>query len=52
MYLIQQLLNSVTLPLRGVATFSKGLPLPMDTIRQVWGEGVRAGMYPISDTEV
>jgi hypothetical protein len=22
------------------------------TLRQVWGEGVRAGMYPISDHEM
>mmetsp|Transcript_4027 Transcript_4027/g.11681 ORF Transcript_4027/g.11681 Transcript_4027/m.11681 type:complete len:463 (+) Transcript_4027:130-1518(+) len=37
---------------RGLATFEEGLPLPLNTIRQVWGDGVRAGMYPISDTEM
>ena len=26
--------------------------MPMGTIRQVLGKGVRAGIYPISDTEV
>ena len=29
-----------------------GLPLPMNTVRQTWGAGVRCGMYPISDTEL
>ncbi len=38
---------------RGLATYEKGqMPVPMDTIRQVLGRGVRAGIYPISDTEV
>ena len=38
---------------RGLATYEKGeMPVPMDTIRQVLGCGVRAGIYPISDTEV
>lgn len=30
----------------------EGLPIPSDTVRQTWGRGVRAGMYPISDTEL
>lgn len=30
----------------------EGLPIPGDTVRQSWGAGVRAGMYPISDTEL
>lgn len=30
----------------------QGLPIPNDTVRQTWGRGVRAGMYPISDTEL
>lgn len=30
----------------------QGLPIPGDTVRQTWGAGVRAGMYPISDTEL
>ena len=30
----------------------EGLPLPMDTVRQTWGAGVRCGMYPISETEL
>ena len=30
----------------------EGLPIPGDTVRQTWGQGVRAGMYPISDTEL
>lgn len=37
---------------RGLATFNEELPLPLNTIRQVWGEGVRAGLYPISEREV
>lgn len=39
---------------RGIATFPAGmpLPLPVDTIRQTWGLGVRAGLYPVSETEV
>ena len=31
---------------------TQGLPIPSDTVRQTWGAGVRAGMYPISDTEL
>lgn len=37
---------------RGVASMPDGLPIPGDTVRQTWGRGVRAGMYPISDTEL
>jgi 2-polyprenyl-6-methoxyphenol hydroxylase-like FAD-dependent oxidoreductase len=37
---------------RGIASFDGDLPLPQNTIRQVWGEGVRAGMYPISEHEM
>ena len=35
---------------RGVATFPDGLPpdVPAGTVRQLWGEGVRAGLYPMS----
>ena len=35
---------------RGVASFGGDdrMPLPDSTIRQLWGEGVRAGMYPLS----
>lgn len=40
--------------LRGVAEFPSGLPaaLTRDTIRQMWGAGVRAGTYPVSSTQV
>lgn len=39
---------------RGVARFGGGLPpeLRADCIRQVWGPAARAGMYPISDSEL
>ncbi|KAK9815532.1 hypothetical protein WJX72_005250 [[Myrmecia] bisecta] len=37
---------------RGIASFPDGLPLPLHTVRQIWGTGVRAGMYPVSETEV
>jgi len=38
---------------RGMATFPPGaLPLPPDTVRQVWGAGVRAGMYPLNDSQL
>jgi hypothetical protein len=36
---------------RGVAKLPAGLPLPLDTCRQVFGRGVRAGMYPINTSE-
>ncbi|KAG2485292.1 hypothetical protein HYH03_015967 [Edaphochlamys debaryana] len=43
--------------LRGVAEFpsaaaAAGLGLPTDTIRQIWGEGVRAGLYPVTPTSM
>ena len=28
------------------------VPIPEDTCRQVWGSGVRAGMYPLNSREV
>jgi len=38
---------------RGVARAAPGgLCLPSDAIRQVWGRGVRAGLYPVSEKEV
>ena len=38
---------------RGVARAAPGgLSLPPDAIRQVWGRGVRAGLYPVSEEEV
>ena len=40
---------------RGVAVFPKGVPpsvVPLGTVRQIWGKGVRAGLYPINDREV
>jgi hypothetical protein len=37
--------------LRGIATFKDGVPMPLNTLRQMFGEGRRAGMYPISETE-
>lgn len=27
-----------------------GVPVPLDTIRQIWGAGTRAGLYPLSPT--
>lgn len=36
---------------RGVARSSEGLSVPLDTIRQVWGQGVRAGLYPLTSSE-
>ena len=36
---------------RGVAKFPDGVPIPTDAIRQVWGRGARAGMYPVTPTE-
>lgn len=30
----------------------QGLPIPGDTVRQTWGQGVRSGMYPLSKTEL
>lgn len=37
---------------RGIAHFPNGIPLPTTTTRQVYGTGVRAGMTPISPTDV
>lgn len=34
---------------RGVAQWGKSRPLPDDTLRQIWGAGVRAGMYPLTE---
>ena len=36
---------------RGVATFDRGVPMRMNSVRMLWGRGVRAGLYPLSDTE-
>lgn len=36
---------------RGVACFPEGLPFPENTIRLIWGEGVRAGLYALTPTE-
>lgn len=38
---------------RGLAEYPKGssLPLPLNTIRQMFGKGVRAGMYPITEQQ-
>ena len=37
---------------RGVAEFSRGIPFEANTVRQIFGRGVRAGMYPLSRTSV
>lgn len=39
---------------RGLAEYPAGssLPLPSNTIRQMLGRGVRAGMYPISQQQI
>lgn len=37
---------------RGVASIPPGFNLPLDTIRQVWGQGVRAGLYPITPNQL
>ncbi|GAB4819893.1 hypothetical protein N2152v2_006939 [Parachlorella kessleri] len=36
--------------IRGIAVYPGGVPC--NSIRQIWGRGPRAGMYPISDTEL
>lgn len=36
---------------RGVAKFRGGVPMRMNSVRMLWGQGVRAGLYPLSDTE-
>ena len=43
--------------IRGVCKLGEGLglesiQLPPNTIRQIWGAGVRAGLYPMNDREV
>ncbi|GFR45392.1 hypothetical protein Agub_g6772, partial [Astrephomene gubernaculifera] len=35
-------------PSPGVPTPPNSLPIPTDTVRQIWGRGVRAGMYPLT----
>ncbi|BDA48885.1 Monooxygenase 2 [Coccomyxa sp. Obi] len=37
---------------RGVAVFEGGVPMRMNSVRMLWGSGVRAGLYPLSATEV
>lgn len=37
---------------RGVATMLGGLPIPATTIRQLWGQGVRAGLYALNERQV
>jgi hypothetical protein len=41
---------------RGVAQLGEGglqsIGLPGDLIRQMWAEGTRAGIYPMTDSEV
>lgn len=37
---------------RGVAEYDGPLPVASDTVRQILGNGVRAGMYPLSDRSV
>ncbi len=36
---------------RGVAKFDGGVPMRMNSMRMLWGKGVRAGIYPLSDSE-
>ena len=36
---------------RGVAKFDGGVPMRMNSVRMLWGKGVRAGIYPLSDSE-
>ncbi|KAK9917380.1 hypothetical protein WJX75_003773 [Coccomyxa subellipsoidea] len=36
---------------RGVAVFEGGVPMRMNSVRMLWGSGVRAGLYPLSATE-
>ncbi|KAL6779354.1 hypothetical protein ACKKBG_A11990 [Auxenochlorella protothecoides x Auxenochlorella symbiontica] len=37
---------------RGVASFPSARDMPCNSIRQVWSVGPRAGMYPLTDTEL
>lgn len=36
---------------RGVAKFEAGVPMRKNSMRMLWGKGVRAGIYPLSDSE-
>lgn len=36
----------------GIATFPDGIPLPLNITRQVYGYGTRAGMTPVSPTQL
>ncbi|CAL5223561.1 g6095 [Coccomyxa viridis] len=36
---------------RGVAKFDGGVPMRKNSMRMLWGNGVRAGIYPLSDSE-
>ena len=36
---------------RGVAKFDGGVPMRKNSMRMLWGKGVRAGIYPLSDSE-
>lgn len=36
---------------RGVAVFEGGVPMRMNSVRMLWGSGVRAGLYPLSALE-
>ena len=40
--------------IRGVARLGRGqkLPLPPNTIRQLWGQGIRSGFYPLTENEL
>lgn len=35
---------------RGVVTMPEGVPVALDTIRMLWGRGVRAGLYALTPT--
>lgn len=43
-----QKVHKVCLLPRGVAEFEGDLPIPQDTVRQMLGPGVRAGLYALS----
>lgn len=47
---LPELAHKLTHPHRGLAQYAQGssLPLPLSTIRQMFGRGVRAGMYPLT----
>lgn len=42
----------VCIACRGLAKFSGELPVAKGTIRQIYGAGVRAGMYPLTDRDL